>query len=247
MFQAEEDELIEAIFSKRDVFEKHILGVYSDEGRVEIMEILSKRMIHVLLKDEFNFLYMNDLRNFKFSLIINLLFREIANEWVSFAIETLMLTKDKALEEIQDKSRIVYILSIVKWYFKTYKSYFAKEIADTFIELVSIMPNPTLNNELIKHVIRSGFVRDQNISVVLNYNQLWSRVKNAHNNKNQQLSKIQIKISELVEEGESTSARKYAYESKKLEAKPLAFFDDAIMRLRETMVNFMLEIDSFKD
>jgi hypothetical protein len=255
----EKHELIELIFSKREFFEEYVLEVLSDIDRLDIMEILSKRFIEILLKDELNFLYMKNFDNFNFSLIKNILFKEIANEWVFFAQEELMYTKEEALDIIQNKKRVLFLLALVKWYFTKYKKYFTDKIADSFIKLVESMPNATLDNPIIKTVLKSNFVKNKNLSVVHNYDQLYNRVKDARNNKNEQLSKEQIKVSELYIKLQTQNyikedvvkikslLKKVEYNIEVLEEKELANFDDAVKRVRDTMSGFMLGIDSFKE
>ena len=243
MLKSEVDALIQSIFSDKVIFEKHILNVTSNSDRIDIMDILAKRLVRILLKEELNFLYMEDLNNFKFSLIINLLFREITNEWVSYAQESLGFSINEAQETIQNKDNVIFILDLVKEYFKQYKIYFVQEIADTFIELIDHMPSPSMSNDLINDVLKSGFVKSQGISVVYNYSQLWGRVKNAHKLKKVDITKLQIKITEAKE---VEQRKKYEYEEEVLVLKPLAYFDDALLRLRNAMVKYMMNIDSFK-
>jgi len=243
MFKSEVEELVKSIFSDKVIFEKHILNVTSNSDRIDVMEILAKRLIRSLLKEELNFLYMKNLNNFKFSLIINLLFREIANEWVSYAEESLSYSKNKALKTIQYKGNVLFLLKLVKEYFRQYKVYFLQEIADTFIELVEHMPSPSISSDLINVVLKSGFVRSHGIAVVYNYSQIWGRVKNAHKLKKADITKLQIKITEAKDIEERN---KYEYREEVLVLKPLAYFDDALLRLRNAMVKYMMGIDSFK-
>ena len=242
MFETEKDELIASIFSDKKVFEKEVLNVTCNSDRIEVMDILAKRMIHVLLKEELNFLYMKDLSNFKFSLIVNLLFREIANEWVSYAEEFLEYSRDDALDIIQEKINVMFVLGIVKEYFRQYKIYFVQEIADTFIDLVESMPSRDSSNDLINEVLKSDLVKKENITIVFSYAQLWSRVRHAHDAKKEKISKFQIKISEATD---SRKLEKLEYEEEALEAKPLAFFNEALLRLRNTMVQYMMRIESY--
>ena len=244
MAEAEKNEFIETIFSQQKLFEKYVLDVTCNSDRIEVMDILAKRMIRILLKEELNFLYMTDLESFKFSLITNLLFREVANEWVSYADERLALNKEEALEVIQDKAHVLFVIALVKQYYEQYKIYFFQEIADTFIELVENMPNASINNTLINEVLKSGFVKSQNISVVYSYSQLWSRVRNAHGIKKDQLTTIQIAISEARSEEDK---KKLEYKEEELEEMPLAFFDEALQRLRNTMVTYMMGIEKFTE
>jgi len=244
MQTAENSTFIETIFSQKSEFEKHILNITCNSDRIDVMDILAKRLVRVLLKEELNFLYMKDLESFDFSLITNLLFREIASEWVTYAQETLSLKREDALEVLQEKKRVNFILNLVKEYFQQYKIYFAQEIADTFIELIENMPSPSLSNELINRVLKSDFVKSQNISVVYSYSQLWARVKKAHDAKKQKLTKIQIGIAEAQNTHE---LKKLEYKEEALEHKPLAYFDDALLRLRNVMVQYMMGITKFSN
>ncbi|MDF1877104.1 hypothetical protein JHD47_04680 [Sulfurimonas sp. SAG-AH-194-L11] len=242
MQRAENDALIKSIFSDKKVFEKEILNVTCNSDRIEVIDILAKRLIRILLKEELNFLHMRDLNSFKFSLIVNLLFREIANEWVSYADEYLGYEKSEALDIIQDKTNVMFVLTLIKEYFSQYKIYFVQEIADSFIDLIESMPSPTLSNTLINEVLKSDFVKKDNISVVFSYSQLWGRVQNAHNAKKEKITKLQIMISEAKN---SEELRKLEYKEEALEVKPLAFFNDALLRLRNTMVQYMMTIDAY--
>ena len=253
----DKEKFIEEIFSKRESFEEYILEVTSDTDRVEIMEILSRRIIDILLREELNFLYMKNFDSFKFSLIVNLLFKEIANEWVYFAQEKFLFTKDEALDEIQNKKRVLFLLAIVKWYFTNYKIYFTDKIADNFIRLVELSPNITYNNEIIKIVLSSTLLKNKNISAVHNYTQLYNRVKDARNSKNDKLAQLQFKISEFyshLDEENSTEVsenkikekiKKYEKEVEKIEETPVCLFNDAVRRVRDTLSANLLTIESF--
>lgn len=235
------------VFNSRETFEKYILDINNDADREDVISILSDRIIRILLKEELNFLYMKDFNNFRFTLIVNILFKEFTNEWLIYAQEYLSLSQEEAVEYVQDKTRLQQLLKIVKWYFTTYKKYFVQEIADTFIELVDSMSQVTMKNDLIEIVLESDFVKKGTLSIVYTYNQLWTRVKSAHNVKNEKISKIQIQIYEAIESKNDDKMKKLEYESALLSETSLAAFDDSVMRVRNTMVEYMLGIDSFKD
>ena len=242
MLRAEKEKHIKEIFTKKEIFEKYVLDVVSDDDRVEIIGILSKTIIRYALKDELSFLYMKDLTHFKFSLVTNLLFREMSHEWISYANEHLGYNSEEASLLLQEKEKAIFLISLVKEYFRHYKVYFVQEIADTFIELVETMPSPEQSNPLIDSVLKSDFIKNGKILVVYNYGQLWSRVRHAHDFKKDKLTKIQIKIDEATT---VVLQKKYEYQEAILEEKPLAYYDEAILRLRDTMVQYMMRIDSF--
>ncbi len=242
MTKAEKKNFIDAIFSKKELFEKYVLNILTNDDRIEVIEILVEQIINVLLREELNFLYMKNLENFKFSLIVNILFHELANEWVAYAQEVLAIEQEDAIEILQDKERALFLITFVKEYFRHYKIYFVQKIADSFIELIETMPSPNYSNELIDTVLNSDFIKQDGIAVVYNYGQLWSRVRHAHDFKRDKLTKLQIKISESRDAKE---LQKYEYQEALLEKKPLAFFDEAILRLRNAMIQYMMHIDSY--
>ena len=241
-------EFINRIFSEQSFFENKILGVYTSQDRLEIMQILSVKLIGHDLKHELNFLYMKSLVSFKFSFIVNLLFKEFVHEWVSFAIEELSFSKEEAIEEIQEKKRVIFLHDIIKSYYCDYKIEFIKKIADSFISLIDIAPTATFNNEIIKEVLESNLLKNDNVLVVYSYHQLWSRVKEAHNTKSLEIAKLQVRIADLSLEKESEETIKNikicSNKIKKIENKSLGEFSEAVLRIRSTMINAMLKIDA---
>ncbi len=242
MTNTEKNKFIENIFSDRTFFEVNILEIVSNDDRIEVAEILAKRIIRLLLKEELNFLYMKDMKSFKFSLIMNLMFREIANEWVSLAEDKLALSRDEAIELIHEKRRAIFVLGIVKEYYRHYKIYFIQEIADSFIELIENMQSSANSTPLVDEILNSEFVKSENIIIVYSYSQLWGKVKNAHYSKSKELTKLQLKINEEID---IKVKRKLEYAQELLEERPLAFFDDALLRLRNAMVQYMMGIESY--
>ena len=238
---------INRVFSDQSFFENKILGVYTNADKLEIMQILSAKLIEHDLKYELNFLYMKSLSNFKFSLIINLLFKEFASEWVSYAMDELVLSKEEALDEMQEKRRVYFLHDIVKSYFVDYKIEFVKKIADSFISLVGITPTATFNNALIKEVMESELLKNDNVLVIFNYHQLWSRVKEAHNSRSLKIAKLQVEISDLTSEVESEEVvnkiRVCSNKIKKLEERSLAEFSESLLRIRSTLINAMLQTE----
>lgn len=250
----EKKELIEKIFKRKAVFEKEVLNITSDGDRSEIMQILSKILVRENLKEELNFLYMESFSKFTFAPIINILFKEIANEWIYFAMEELTYTKNEALLEIQDKKRVLFIRSLVIGYYKKYQNYIYGEIADTFIELIKTISHAKVGNKLVNEVLQSNLVIRNNILAVHNFRQLWSRVKAAQNLKNADIGKIQIMINEIASKLKNSeldesnrdallrSLKRYEIELEKVSNQSLDKFDGALKRFKDTMINSMLKM-----
>jgi len=257
MTKDERKELVGKIFKRKVVFEKEVLNIVSDGDRAEIMQILSKTLVRDSLKEELNFLYMEDFSKFTFKPIVNILFKDIANEWIFYAIEELGYSREEALFEIQSKDRVLFIRSLVSGYYKKYQQYIFREIADTFIELVKSIPHAKAGNKLVDEVLKSNLIVNNNVMGIYDFRQLLSRVKAAQNLKNADLSRIQILINEVSLELENKelddgkrerllkALTKYEKDLKKLSKKSLDLFDGALKRFKDTLVSSMIRMESY--
>jgi len=166
----------------------------------------------------------------------------LADEWVAYAKEVLLITHADAVEALQTRAHTLFLVRIVKEYFKQYKLLFVERIAESFISLVDSKSSPRESTELIEEVLKSDFVKSDKMAVVHSFSQLWGRVKSARNFQKERIAKIQIKIAET---SDVLKKREYEREEEQTAAKSLAFFDDAVSRLRNTMVTYMMSIESY--
>ncbi len=250
--QEEKQEYIDKIFSDKSLFEWEVLHVSSHYDRLEIMQILSETLVRDRLKYEINFLYMKSYKDFNFSQIVNILFHEIANEWLSFATEILYCSKKDAVLEIQDKTRVKFIHSIATLYYEKYRGEIFQEVADTFLELVGSVKNDKNINEFIEEVLQSDLIKNKQILSMHNFSQLYRRVKAAQNIKNSDIISVKMKISELQESYKNSKLdidkrqrllkllNRSKIELEKLNHLGLDKFDAGISRFKETMVQSML-------
>jgi len=247
--QEEKRRYIDKIFNDVSLFEWEVLHVSSHYDRLEIMQILAQTLVRDRLKYEINFLYIKDYEDFKFSQIINILFHEIANEWLSFATDILHCSKKDVIEDFQNKIRVHFIYSLVSEYYAKYKRQIFEVIADSFIELIKDV-NQT--NKLIEEVLRSDLIRNKQILEMHTFSQLWSRVLSAQNRKNSEIISANIKIAKIKkkygEQNLSSDEKQRLLEFlkisdselKKLKKLNLDNFDSGVKRLKDTMVNSML-------
>ncbi len=248
----EKQNYIDKIFNNIALFEWEVLHVSSHYDRLEIMQILAQTIVHDKLKYETNFLYLEKYEDFKLSQIVNILFHEIANEWLSFATEVLHCKKEDIIEDFQDKRRIYFIHHIVKDYYKKYRHKIFEVIADSFIDLIRKV---TETNKLIDDVLRSNLIRDKQILEMHNFAQLWGRVLIAQNKKNSEIISANIKIFKIKDRyGHQNISKdekyrlllflkKSAEELEELKLLKLDNFDSGVKRLKETMVNSMLGME----
>lgn len=254
--QKVKEEFVKELFNDKRLFKLEVLQVSCEADSIEIMQIISKTLVREKLKKEINFLHLNTFRDFKLTSIKNSIFNQIANEWLSFAQEVLFFSKDVALLEIQDKQRVNFIYSISNDYFNTYKKYIFENIADTFIDLVNTLPHAQSKNELVSDVLKSDLISSNHVLVIQSFKQLWSKVRSANNFKNAAVSKMQILIAEITiqltnkeldeksREKLLVSLEKQDLELSKLNYQGLDNFDSTLKRLKDTMVNSMLEMRS---
>lgn len=251
--EEEKEEYIEKIFSDKALFEWEVLHISSHYDRVEVMQIISDVLVTDKLKYELNFLHIKEYKDFKFSQIINLIFHEIANEWLSFATNIMYCSKEEAIEALQDKTRVIFIHSLSINYYKKYRRQIFEKVSSTFIELVSNAKNDKDTNELINKVLKSDMIKNKQILSMHNFSQLYKRVKIAQDVKNKQVSMANKKLIELKIKYESQNDeyeqekllklfKKDKCEFEKLQNKSLDNFDSGVSRLKDTMVHTMMSM-----
>ncbi|WP_321778248.1 hypothetical protein [Sulfurimonas sp.] len=257
--QEEKEEYIEKIFSDKTLFEWEVLHVSSHYDRVEIMQIISNILVREKLKYELNFLHIKEYRDFKFSQIVNIIFHEIANEWLTFATNILYCSKKEAIEALQDKTRVIFIHSLSVTYYKKYKRQIFEEVANTFIELVSSAKNDKATSVLIEKVLKSDMIKNKQILSMHDFSQLYKRVKIAQGVKNKEVERADARLMELKRKYESQKNKneknedeikrlfklfkKAKIEFEKLQNKSLNNFDAGVSRLKDTMVHTMMRMN----
>ncbi|MDF1875090.1 hypothetical protein JHD48_05035 [Sulfurimonas sp. SAG-AH-194-I05] len=243
------DGLILSIFSKKFLFEKEVLNVKSEKDRVEIMRILSKAMVDDILKEHINFLHIPAISDFTLKHVINILFKEIANEWISYAIEELKYSKDDALEELQMKGRVKFIHEVADDYLKHYKEYLYENIAHSFIELLASISSSSPRVKFVNAIINSKLIANRSVLGINSFDQLAKKIKQAKHIKSTSLSDLKIKISDIKNEIASGTIKKDRHEAlesilptyvekyKKIENTKLEEFDGSLKRVKLAIFN----------
>jgi hypothetical protein len=242
------EKLVENIFSNINSFEKEVLEVYSATDRSDIMRIMTKIVVCDILKEHLNFLYLNNISNFSLKQIPNIIFKEIANEWVSYAIDILDYTKEEALEILTPKN-ILFIKSLSLNYYKNYKEYIFEEIAESFIELLSSAKVASKRVMFVNSVINSDFIANRNSLGINSFNQLHKNVKSAKNIKNASLRVLQVKISDILKDLSdpelneidenilSDLLKSHEEKLEQLKHRSLASFDANLERVKRAIIN----------
>ncbi|NOR58365.1 MAG: hypothetical protein GQ474_07565 [Sulfurimonas sp.] len=250
--QEEKQKYVDKLFKDRALFEWEVLHVSSHYDRLEIMQILAQTLVRDKLKYEINFLFLQSYSDFKFTQIVNIIFHEIANEWISFATEVLYYPKSEAIQELQDKARVRFIHALAKGYYEKYRRQIFEEIADTFIELVSNVKQDKEATKLIQEILQSDLIKNRQILEMHNFSQLFSRIKAAQNIKNSDITTAKMKVIEIKEKytvpNIDTDEKQRLHglldkaESELIELKRLALdkFDHGVKRLKDTMVQSMI-------
>lgn len=251
MLRKAKEELLVEIFKDVSLFELEVLGIESRQEREETIHILAKRIIREKYKEKFNFLYIKDLSHFDVSLLQSILFKEIVHEFIAFCEEVLYFEKEEAFLRVKEKEKRAFIHALAQKYLIRYSTIFYTEIANTFIELIVTLPHANISNTLVQEVLQSPLVRNGNILVIYSFEQLYKRIRAAHNHKNDALSKLQIKIAEVSESLEHSQNEDLFLTLQNLQIKlqktsetTLDNYDAAIKRLQVTMVNAMQKTNS---
>ncbi|EQB34488.1 hypothetical protein M947_10805 [Sulfurimonas hongkongensis] len=256
--QEEKKKYIDKIFKNKALFEWEVLHVSSHYDRLEIMEVLAHILVREKLRYELNFLYLEKFEDFKFSQIVNIIFHEIANEWVSFATEILHYPKQDAIQEIQNRVRVKFIHSLAKDYYEKYRRKIFEEVGDTFIELVANAKSEKNITRVIHETLQSSLIKNRQILDMHNFHQLYKRTKVARNIKNSDIASLKIKINDLkaiyVDPNIKTDEKERLYsqidrlhkELDRVVNYSLDHFDKAIKRLKDTMVQSMMSMTNSK-
>lgn len=245
---------IKKVFSDIELFEEDILNVITNKDREEIMKIISESLVRDILKDEINFLYMRSFSDFSLAPIPNIIYKEIASEWVVYAMEVLHISREDALQELHGKDRVQFILSLVRRYLKEYRYYIFEEITNTFIELIDRIPHARNGDIVVEEVLESDFIVNKKLLYVRDFSELWRRVRIARNSKSLAISKIEAKIDETLSflERENISMEKRDTLLKQLESQEfqleklfkttLEKFDDPLQKVKDAMINSMMKM-----
>ncbi|MDY0117787.1 MAG: hypothetical protein RBR59_09435 [Sulfurimonadaceae bacterium] len=242
MLQKEKERLLKKLFNDKRLFEKEVLGVFSFAEKKEIVELLAKRIVHKKYKKSFSFLAINDLASFELSRLETILFQEIIHEFIAYGVEYLYIEKEEAYAYLRKKENRIFIHMLTKEYLLEYSKYFYSEIADTFLELIVTIPHANMPSPLILEVLESPLVRQENVLVIHNFEQLYNRVRAALNYKNTLLAKLQVQIAEETQKQEDINPIKLEYLTIKLEKitkTTLDNYDAALKRLKDTMIHAM--------
>jgi hypothetical protein len=252
MFKTKEEkyEYLQKIFEDVSLFEWEVLHVTTSQDRQEVMEILSKTLVRDTIKEKVNFLYFKSLNDFDIKAIKPALFKEMVNEYVSFAVDVLYLDKDEVRKDIGSKASFIYTL--VDNYMQNYESLIYEEIVDTFIELAQTATHSKQSLKIVHEVLETLLVVHKQMIAIQDVKHLLSKVRSAYNFKNLELSKFQVKVTELRhklkdeslddEQRDNLLLALYSQEKKLeyIEQSTLEKYDAALQRLKNTMLQQLL-------
>lgn len=242
-------ERIKSLFKSRILFEKEVLNVNGDQDREEIVHILAISFVGDILKEHINFLYIQNLSDFTLKPIVNLIFKEMASEWVDYAMHELEYSKNEALEELRIDNRVQFLRILADDYYKHYKDCIFEEIVDSFIELLVLNSDKNEKSRIINAVINSSLVPNRSVLGINSSDQLCKRAKAAKDLKNEKVAELQFKLAEIGEGMKdakiSQSKREdlslvYPNYVKKLQAikeLKLEKFDDGLQRLKRAIIS----------
>ena len=246
-------EYIRKLFEDRALFEKEVLNALTNKDREEIVHILADLLVLDRLKEHLNFMYINDISDFTLNQIVNIMFEEIANEWIDYAIHDLKLSKNDALEALQLEERIKFIKLLSQDYYLHFKEYIFEKIADTFVELLVFNSEKNTKNVFINSVINSDLFPERRI---LNFNssdQLCKAAKRAKDLKNEKLHNFKARINQIqnarsklnipqVQKDEFNRAYKtYEKNIEEVQKLKLESFDETLLNVKKALMNTLMK------
>lgn len=253
--QEQKDAYVEKLFSDVTLFEWDVLHVSSNTDRIEVMELIAEDLIHKTLKNELNFLYVQDVEKINFSKVKSFIFKQMINEWLTFCDDVLMYPKADAIAVVKQGKRIKFIYNIVNDYFDKYQRFIYNEVVDTFFSLFMRTPVTKNRQILIDRILQSKLNTSRESPGIYKFTQVFNRVTIAKNKKNAELHILNSKIKELMghlsvddkiefdEDNEILlDIEDYEYDIEDLEKTGIYEFDELLAGLRDNMVSSMIKI-----
>lgn len=249
-------EHINKLFQSRVMFEKEVLHVHNDHDRTEVINILATNLVRGVLREHLNFLYIHDLSNFTLQQIVNILFKEIANEWIDYAIDELKISKKEALEELKLEKRVQFLRLLATDYYKRFKEYIFGEIADTFIELLVLNTQVDKHSIFINKVINSDFIPNRSLLNINSSDQLCKAAKYAKDTKDMEVDYLETQIAEIqagiLNEKLSITKREdlniilpsYEQKLKETQAIKLEDYEETLKRVKRAIIASLKEMDT---
>lgn len=244
-------EFLSKILSEKQLFEEEVLHVFRPEEMEEVFSILAKVLVRQKYKEQLNFLYIKKYEEFDLSLLKSVTTKEILQEFITYGVDVLYLSKEEMLEIASSKEHLLFITQLVQEYFKLYRHLLFNEISNTFLERITTLINENSNDALIEEVLQSSLVQNENMPVMYTFSQLYKRVCAARDFKQREKSSLQIKISETrdflaKQDKDIVTATKLKeklllLEEKllQLDEKSLDNYDATIARLKKTILASM--------
>ena len=246
-------EFIDNLFTEKTLFEQEVLNVTSDHDRAEIIKILAVNIVGDILKEHLNFLYIKSLSDFTLKHIVNILFKEIASEWIDYAIDELKYSKEEALEALRLNNRVQLIKSLSQEYYTVYKGYIFREIADSFIELLALNAKVDKKSVLINAVINSNLIVDRSLLGINSSDQLCEYAKIALEAKEEKVNAFKLRLSEIKTAIENVKIKKvkreelhllyasYEEKLKKVSLLKLDYFDENLKKVKKAIIKALLK------
>ena len=243
------DDLVEDIFSKKSIFEKEVLDVVREHDRLEIINILSVSIVRDILKEHLDFGHIQDLSDFTLEPVVNIIFKEIANEWIAYATEILSCSREFALEVLQLGRNAKFLHFLADDYARHCKPTIYEEIANSFIDLLASMDRKSKKVMLVNAVIHSDLIANRSMLGINSFEQLHKCIINAKNLKNIELTKLQNKLSDILKELSdnatnperrellSSVLKQYERKNEEMREQKLEAFDPTLQRVKRAIEN----------
>jgi len=242
-------ENIEVLFQSRQLFEKNVLNAVTNKDRAEIVHLLAVRMVNDLLKEHLNFVYLKDLSDFTLQHVLNILFKEIASEWVDYAIEDLGFTKTDAIAVLKDPKKVKFIRNLTKEYYRDFKKFIFEEISESFVQLLLLNSVQDTRSRMINTIINSDLIPNRSILNINSSDQLCESVLIANKKKTEAIEEIKLTIQDMevgirnqalkIDKRESLAEALPIYKRrlKELENVKLATYSNTLQRAKRAIVN----------
>jgi len=249
-------EFITSLFKSITLFEKEVLEVESDFDRYDVMKFMGRQLVTQVMKEQLNFSYLKSYNDISTKNIKANMVKIFIDEFLEYLQEEHRYTLTMAQEVVLNRQCIHFLQAIVSKYYDRFSHLIYEQSVETFFEKVAALTEPSKANSLINECIEghnghaSLMVYKSGERAAYSTEQVWTRVRDAYLTRKKAVKKLQIELSETLEQMESTQ-NEYTLEEqtalqdrylrkqgeiKSLQQRSLDQYDASVKRMKEAMI-----------
>lgn len=259
MTPEEKKALVASVFQDKPVFESKVLDIQNEKDRVEVVEMIASQLIQETLCESLNFSRLKSYDDFSLDGILNAMTQLVSTEAELYLQEKHKYSAVIAKEAVVENQRFIRLHC--QAYYTHYGYILFEKIADSYFSNVAALSSAKHASKVLREAIEgseetppiTAFKNSRR--VVYTITQAWQRVHQAYLARKENIGKIQLELSALLEEIEKSPQEsdeekkllvtKYAEKEALLEQireKPLDFFNGTVKMMKTAIVQRLTDL-----